>query len=208
MGKTREKTGISDGKKSKVLIIIALLLAVVLIAAVVIVILVLNSKDEKAEKNSHKAAAEKYASSLYNKERFGDLQEVQMSDEVFEAYRNSDDFETDETNYIAMVENLDKENMSFDIKSVEKGDELSEKMLFGAEVYFREQAETYDVDLSGISVTEGYRYSIELDVISGENKTSTKLEPYIVNIKDSGWKLITGSLTDLEEYADEGGYKE
>lgn len=191
-------------KKSSKGVLIALALVVVLIiAAVVVLVLLLSNKkkeEEKKKADSHKSAVELYAESLYDKKGFADGAEITMPDDVFKAYKKSDDYKDDKEDYEDMCKDLEDEDIKISVDSIKKGDEFSKKALKAAEEYFDEQADDYDVDVDDITVTEGYEYSIKLKIKEdGDTETNTT-KISAVKVKGDGWKVITMDAEDLEYY--------
>ena len=190
-------------KTSKGVFIALALVVVLIIAAVIVLVLLLGNKkkeEEKKKADSHKAAVETYAESLYDKKGFADGAEITMLDDAFKAYKKSDDYTDDKEDYEDMCEDLEDEDIEISVSRIKKGDELSKKALKAAEEYFDEQADDYDIDDDDITVSEGYEYSIKLKITEdGDTETNTT-KVCAVKVKGDGWKIINMDAEDLEYY--------
>ncbi len=188
-------------KKTSKGVFIALALVVLLIvAAVVVIVLLLNNKkkDDEKKKDSHKAVVETYAESTYDKKGFKDNTELSMLDDVFKEYKKSDDYEDDKEDFEYMIEDLSDEDIKVTLKSVKKGDKLSDDALDTAVDYFEEQAYDYDVEIDDIKITEGYEYIIEYQIKTDDEKETSKRNICVVNVKGDGWKVVPYSAKSLE----------
>lgn len=122
---------------------------------------------------------------------------LRFPDEHIKKLKDNDDWE-DRIN----DENEDVEDMLDDykvnIKSVKKGDELTDDQLMAAEAYFYDY---YDCD---VTASKGYEYTAKIEIIERDDEDDKETEKYlfcVVELKE-GWKVINWSADDLEdEYA-------
>ncbi|MBR3760761.1 MAG: hypothetical protein IKK47_07220 [Ruminococcus sp.] len=173
-------------KKNKSTIIGAVVAFIVLILVIVFI----------SGHTGAKGAANKYAKNVYKKSGFKSVSKVTMLDDAYKEYKKSDDFDDDKDDFKDMIEEMKDEDVKIKVKSVKKGKKLKKAALKGAEAYFEEQAEEYDVD-DDIDVKKGYEYKIKCKVKEdGDSETETT-KICVVKVKGDGWKVIPMSADFL-----------
>lgn len=173
-------------KKNKSTIIGAVVAFIVLILVIVFI----------SGHTGAKGAANKYAKNVYKKSGFKSVCKVTMLDDAYKEYKKSDDFDDDKDDFKDMIEEMKDEDVKIKVKSVKKGKKLKKAALKGAEAYFEEQAEEYDVD-DDIDVKKGYEYKIKCKVKEdGDSETETT-KICVVKVKGDGWKVIPMSADFL-----------
>ncbi|MBQ8181400.1 MAG: hypothetical protein IJ010_05445 [Ruminococcus sp.] len=173
--------------------------AVIAFIALVIVIVFIGGH------TGAKGAANKYAKNMYKKSGFKSVSKVSLLDDAYKEYKKSDEFDDDKDEFKEMIDNMKDNDVKFKVKSVKKGKKLKKDALKGAEVYFEEQADEFDVD-DDIDVKKGYEFKIKVKMkADGESKTTTQ-KICVVKVKGNGWKVIPESADSLSFDEDDFDY--
>lgn len=148
-----------------------------------------------------KGAANKYAKNVIKKSGFKKTTKITMLDDAYKEYKDSDDFDDDKDIFEEGIEDLKDEDIKTKIKSVKKGNKLKSKALKGAKLYFKLQAQEYDVD-DDIEVKKGYEFKVKMK-IKEDGDTDTRTNRIcVVKVKGDGWKVIPVSADSLESRGD------
>ncbi len=143
-----------------------------------------------------KGAANKYAKNLFKKSGFKSVSKVTMLDDAYKEYKKSDDFDDAKDEHKEEIEDMKDEDIKVKVKSVKKGKKLKKAALKGAEAYFEEQAEEYDVD-DDIDVKKGFEYKIKLKYKEDGDSDTVTQKICVVKVKGDGWKVIPMSADYL-----------
>lgn len=186
-------------KKSKGLIIAAVLLTVIVAAAATIAIVLLNKKNKDEDSSgSPDKTAEKFADALFDADSYDTIAQLTMPDDVYDAYKNTDDYDYEKENHIDDIESMEEYGYSLTVDEVEKGDSLSKNAINMAEFGFEYMAGEYDIS-ADVSISEGYEYDVTyvIEYEDGETESETS-QICLVNIEGEGWKVIPESASDLD----------
>ncbi len=192
-------------KKSKAPIIIAVILTL-LVAAAAVTAIVLMTKDKKEKENKNEEAgydspdeaANDFCEALFDADSYDIIAKLSMPDEVYEAYKDSDDYDNDEENHIDDAEYMEDFGMEVTIKDIDQGKSLSNSALNMAEFGFEYVADEYDID-ADVSISEGYEYDITYKITDEDGETETETAQIcLVKVDGDGWKVIPDSASSLE----------